>query len=190
MPTLDELRELDAQIAGKVMAWTLLGKADCEHEPECGSLEIVPLNEPSRQFESHPVYLERCRCENYPVQHVVYPDGPMRPIEIEVNTRNAQEHDNDLNKWGHSRSCLGIVPRYSSDISAAMEVENRIEQLHLIREYVRALEHIGDMATPSRVITDTGVAWRLAHATPEQRCRAALKAVEDNPDRYCERQRS
>ena len=69
------------------------------------------------------------------------------------------------------------LPLYSSSIEEAMEVENQIAKLGLIREYVRALEHIGDMSTPSRVITDTGIAWRLAHATAEQRCRAALAAV-------------
>lgn len=70
-------------------------------------------------------------------------------------------------------------PRYSESIEAAMRVEDRIAWLGLIGAYVSALKLIGDRSTSARVITDEGRMWRMAHATPEQRCLAALSALEE-----------
>ena len=67
--------------------------------------------------------------------------------------------------------------RPSTDIAAAMQVEERIEEMGLIEEYCMHLNEIanahwdGIKRQPQR--------WQLIHATPEDRCLAALKAVED-----------
>jgi hypothetical protein len=66
----------------------------------------------------------------------------------------------------------------TEEIEAAMQVEDRIAELGLQAQYVSALQLIGDKSTTARVITDTGRLWRLVHATAEQRCRAALAAIE------------
>jgi hypothetical protein len=66
--------------------------------------------------------------------------------------------------------------RYSTDIAAAWLVEERIAELGLIDEYCIELNAIANAhwddgkRQPQR--------WQLIHATPEDRCRAALKAVE------------
>lgn len=122
-------RELDVAVAERVMGLTLLGTAACDVDPECGRLEIVPLDEPQSGTVVEPVFLRRCYCANYPIVHVEYPDGPFKHIEIEANARNQAEHRMDLDRWGHSRACLDITPRYSSSIEAAKEVVNKMWQL-------------------------------------------------------------
>ena len=64
----------------------------------------------------------------------------------------------------------------STDIAAAWLVEERIEELGLIEEYCMYLNEVANAhwdrgkRQPQR--------WQLIHATPEDRCRAALMAVE------------
>lgn len=60
-----------------------------------------------------------------------------------------------------------------NDYHEAFEVENRIESLCLENQYAWALRNI--------VSVKRGInwMWSLLHATPEQRCRAALKVVLD-----------
>ena len=68
------------------------------------------------------------------------------------------------------------VPSYSTDIAAAYQMEERIAELGLIDEYCKQLNKIAN------VHWDEGVRqpqrWQLIHATPEDRCKAALMAVE------------
>lgn len=67
------------------------------------------------------------------------------------------------------------VPPYSTDISAAMQVEDRIAELGLQTPYCDELTNI--------VASDCGktqlgaMRFDLIHATPKQRCLAALAAV-------------
>ena len=68
------------------------------------------------------------------------------------------------------------LPDYPGDISAAWLVEERIAELGLIDEYCR---HLNDIANARWDAGEKlGRSWQLIHATPEDRCRAALKAVE------------
>lgn len=66
------------------------------------------------------------------------------------------------------------LPYYSTDIAAAWEVEEKIKELGLQRKYAEAL---------GIVIAESGhkglyvEPFELIHATPEQRCLAALKAI-------------
>ena len=84
--------------------------------------------------------------------------------------------------YGLTYSCLDcgakhlgrdvVVPDYPGDIRAAWAVEEQIARRGFHREY-------GNILFKSlRDVGGDGVAFRVAHATPEQRCRAALKAVE------------
>lgn len=120
-------RELDAAVAERVMGLTMLGDADCDRDPDCGGLEITPLYESTAtSTERHPVFLRECYCADYPLTHVTYPDGPMKQIEIDANARNVREYDADVGRWGHARCCLGVVPHYSTEIAAAMEVVEKM----------------------------------------------------------------
>ena len=60
------------------------------------------------------------------------------------------------------------LPEYSRDIAAAMRMEDRIEELGLIPKYCEALLNI----------TDASEHFELIHASPEDRCRAAVMATE------------
>jgi hypothetical protein len=66
------------------------------------------------------------------------------------------------------------LSHYSTDISAAMEMELRIFSDERIRSYVSALRRI----TEADDIADSiNRDWMLIHATPKQRCLAALSAI-------------
>ncbi len=59
------------------------------------------------------------------------------------------------------------LPHYSTDIAAAYQMEERIKELGLESEYSEALLDL----------TDASEHFELIHATPEDRCRAALAAA-------------
>lgn len=64
----------------------------------------------------------------------------------------------------------------SEDISASWEVEERIASRKDQGWYVRALcDIVGTPRDGTRTLAMDD--WRLIHATPEQRCKAALLAV-------------
>lgn len=66
-----------------------------------------------------------------------------------------------------------LVPRYSSNYNAICEVRAEIERRGLQNHFCSILD---DMTNddPGMLID----AWAFLNATPEQQCRAALKAVE------------
>lgn len=63
-------------------------------------------------------------------------------------------------------------PLYSSDIRLAFQVEERIAELELQGEYELALAEVVTDGKPNMAHV-----WDYVHASPEQRCRAALEAV-------------
>jgi hypothetical protein len=64
---------------------------------------------------------------------------------------------------------------YSTDIAAAYQMEERIAELGLIEEYCFQLNAIAN-AHFDRAYYRQPQRWQLIHATPEDRCRAALLA--------------
>ncbi len=70
------------------------------------------------------------------------------------------------------------LPRYSRDIAAAMQVEERIKELGLIDEYCM---HLNDIASMHVWYAEhpQPLMWEIIHATPEDRCRAAVMAAEE-----------
>ena len=60
---------------------------------------------------------------------------------------------------------------YSTDISAAWEVEEKIKEIRLREKYTQYLKNVVFSELASNHI------WYLIHATADQRCRAALLAV-------------
>ena len=68
------------------------------------------------------------------------------------------------------------LPAYSTDIAPSYTMEERIAELGLIGEYCK---HLNDMANARWDAGEIqGRSWQLIHATPEDRCRAALKALD------------
>lgn len=63
------------------------------------------------------------------------------------------------------------VPAYSTDHNACQLVRAVIESLGLRNEF---MEHLQDLVD---VWPSLSLNWRILNATPEQQCRAALKAV-------------
>lgn len=69
-----------------------------------------------------------------------------------------------------------IFRNYSGSISAAWEVEEQIASLEKEGHYVNALcDVVGTPRDGTRTLAMDD--WRMLHATPEQRCKAALLAV-------------
>ncbi len=65
----------------------------------------------------------------------------------------------------------------STDIAAAMQVEERIEELGLIGAYCKHLNEIANAYWDMGI--RQGRSWQLIHASPEDRCRAAVLAKEE-----------
>ena len=71
---------------------------------------------------------------------------------------------------------ISLIPPYSTDISAAFEVEKiAIEKDPAM--YVHALASVVFGCSQVQDISDIRKICMLIHATPEQRCKAALLAV-------------
>lgn len=72
------------------------------------------------------------------------------------------------------------LPAYSSSISYAFQVQDRIAELGLQEEYVDALSEIAGKGLAGPVLSFPHEIWLFyVHASPEQRCRAALEAVKE-----------
>ena len=171
----NELRQLDALVAERVMGLQVLGVAACVRNPECGHvLDVLPSYERGGSWsEGHPVYVSECRCAFYPVTHVHYPEH-LRHIELEANERNKREHEADVARWGHSHACLSVVPFYSSSIEAAKKVVEKLRERGVwtqIQTFTHTSQVRVEMGVPSSECQEWG-------ATMEEAiCRCALKAV-------------
>lgn len=77
------------------------------------------------------------------------------------------------------------LPHYSDEIAAAFKVEDRIAELGLHVKYLRALIDLAVLADAEWQTSEIYSAWLpnglwpIVHASPEQRCRAALEAVKE-----------
>lgn len=80
--------------------------------------------------------------------------------------------------WINKRVEWAPVENYATDIAAAMKAEDRIAELGLQGRYVINLAKIVD----PRIKQDDAIMtlwWNLVHASPDQRCRAALQCVKE-----------
>ena len=68
---------------------------------------------------------------------------------------------------------------YSTDISAAMQAEDRVAEMGLQNDYIAALWDVIGLERDSHFWTENNfnALWRCIHATARQRCEAALTAV-------------
>ena len=73
------------------------------------------------------------------------------------------------------------VPDFSGSLDAAWQMEEEIERRELRYRYAQVLyaECLELNGGNWGLGFDRGLIWLLIHATPEQRCRAALEAVRE-----------
>jgi len=76
--------------------------------------------------------------------------------------------------WWNEGWAMSVAP-YSTDITAAWQVEEKIEELKLKTRYVQALLS-GMLVMDIEINSDEETWWLLAHASPLDRSRAAIKA--------------
>lgn len=86
-------------------------------------------------------------------------------------------------QWGmapHADSRTLELEYYSTDIAAARQMEDWIEEHGFTLRYARAmLGRVFILERDPAPDCDEQLWWMLLHATPEQRCRAFLAAVEE-----------
>jgi hypothetical protein len=108
-------------------------------------------------------------------------------VAVEVMEWKQRKRDGRWLKHGREvedtcyECCRGIFEP-SKYIEYAMEAEGRIEELGLIDEYVDWLGFVigGDTAmAKERIPTGKRRQWLYIHATPKQRCIAALRTVRE-----------
>lgn len=92
--------------------------------------------------------------------------------------KRGQRFGNGNGQWivdGKEGPYWSATPRFSSDMNAAMRMEDRIAELGLQAEYtLRLVDVVGGWREGSDL---SRLFWNLTHATPRQRCEAALAAV-------------
>ncbi|KAA1180677.1 BC1872 family protein [Paenibacillus sp. B2(2019)] len=93
----------------------------------------------------------------------------VRMLNEVTNNSFKPQYDKKVIDEGAGR--YNIIPRYSTDISAAWEVEERIKEMA-----IDAPLYIGYYMTELQLIVGNK-GFDMVHATPEQRCKAALLAV-------------
>lgn len=83
--------------------------------------------------------------------------------------------------WRKDGKNLGLdVPHFSDDPALVRAVEDEIERRELQNLYAYALADVLNIGDGWRYEGPGGSElWALIRATPEQRCRAALKALEE-----------
>lgn len=158
-------RELDAKVA-RVLGLEVLGGGWAYPDPEADYWHVQDRKWGGRSLQ--PVYLAHCVCELYA--------------------------DEEPDEWtpekvlGHYPGCLEVVAHYSTDIAAARIMEDWIEEHRRKKRYVGALCNICQIPDEALYydainwITTYNGLWALIHATPEQRCRAFIKAMEVSDD--------
>jgi hypothetical protein len=89
--------------------------------------------------------------------------------------KRPEPESGDFRDIGGGRLLPPGAPHPSADANQVRDVEERIADRRLEYPYTVALTAI--VAGPDRKRQDWREAWAVARATPEQRCRAALRAV-------------
>jgi hypothetical protein len=102
-----------------------------------------------------------------------WPDGPAK--QVLWNTAWGVPRGGDFRPLDDTRLVPWDAPRPSTSITDAWDMEVEIGRRRLRYPYVVALSAI--VANVRRVDPDLSDGWRLLRATPEQRCRAAIRAA-------------
>ena len=126
------------------------------------------------------------RVMGFPLESLLVGDGKTTGTALRLEPENAAWRvRSKADDYWHRISPDGadrvvIAPNYSQSIEAAMQVEDRISELGLRKEYLRELGPIVALrATQEGEILGY---WHFTHASAEDRCRAALKAIETKDD--------
>jgi ABA sandwich protein len=122
-------RELDAEIAEKVMGFEVVREPMCAIFVE-GEWSLHPDSSPDGwacYSGMEPVMVQHCRCQDGPI--LWSETGEEMDEWREQNDRETQEKwSREREKWGHSHHCLSVVPPYSTNITAAWEVVEKLNR--------------------------------------------------------------
>jgi len=112
-----------------------------------------------------------------------YDGVPVAPCLIDLDKYDPEEctyiEEHGTNKGCKEYKKSRNIKHYSTDIAAAWEVEQVVGEMgdRAKHDYVKNLAQ--DSAIKDREVNYFST-WFLVHATPEQRCKAALKTLEVN----------
>jgi len=107
------------------------------------------------------------------------------PFDINHAEPSPKGHWQHVHTYENGDVCEWEPFPYGEDIEAAMTVENRIAELGLQNDYIA---HLWSVVGATRNGINFWTAdnfkafWLCIHATAEQRCRAALAAIESKQD--------
>lgn len=112
-------------------------------------------------------------------------DAPEHPA-LKTQLWYPPNSNQPLMYWGICTT-TGLRPRWEVDPTAIRIVEDEIERRGLQERYALALADV--VTTGSSIVDDMTLLheegeimllWQLLRATPEQRCRAALRAIKES----------
>lgn len=103
---------------------------------------------------------------------------PLMLDRVEPSPKGAWLH---VHRFDHGDACEWEPRPFSESIEAAMQVEDRIAELGLQGNYVAALWEVlgGQIGVNFWNKSNFETMWLCTHASAEQRCLAALKAVQE-----------
>lgn len=139
--------ELDIIISERVFSRPVVGV--CSYEQDC----IFP---PEGDSNLRPVYVAGCGCDLVGIERYGEAD--------------------DKKRWGHYAVCLAVVPRYSTDLNAAHEMEGVLDRDGKGLLYAAALLDVMEIGENPRF--PMRCLFALVHATARQRAIAACRVIE------------
>jgi hypothetical protein len=174
-------REIDARLATAI-GMVVVGKTCCVHVE--GEWTIHPESDPEGWMchaEHGPVYVEHCGCDRGPALWKLTDAEAMSDEEIatwrEMNADTERQFASDKAQFGHSRSCLGVVPCFTESRDAFQAVLDVIDARGLGREYAM---HLSEIVSPEfDFTTPSDYAWKLLRAPLPLCASAALEVLEE-----------
>ena len=168
MIEISPARELDSLIAAEVMQWKVVNP--------CSNF----YGRPGRPKENNIdfAYVSNCICDVLPVIHE--PEDENDLVAELMTNQNREEHEGDLAIWGHNRSCLKLIPNFSTKWS---DMEIVVRMLRERGYYFNLEAPIIDCQQPGWLATfeyNFVNYTEGADTAPYAVCLAALAAVRGN----------
>lgn len=177
-------RELDAEVAEKVMGLTVVGKATCVHVEGEWSVHVDSgTNGWACHAEESPVFAhDPCYCRaDGPMVHTLGEDDTEedRATVARMNQRDKERYESDMARFGHTRYCLQAVPEFSSTWSGMQLVVEKLQE----RFDMVSINYGVETKWWCTLYPATGlhIEGEAADTAPEAVCRAALSALSSPP---------
>lgn len=125
-------RELDAQVAARVMGYELAGSGTAVFVE--GEWSIHSDSEPDGwacYAGTEPFYVRHCSCRDGVFMFPIAPEdsSERKARYTKINADRQQQFERDRTRFGHSTSCLDVVPYYSTEWDAMQLVAERLAVL-------------------------------------------------------------